>query len=84
MASFKANAVVLGSALVILAVCPQRTGAQQAQKADQAPAAAGAPQKAGEREVIPGADRMSSAERDSYRLRMAAAASPEEKTRIRA
>lgn len=37
-----------------------------------------------EREVIPGADRMTSAERDAYRRRMEAAATPEEKARIRA
>lgn len=37
-----------------------------------------------EREVIPGADRMTSAEREAYRRRMAAAATPEEKARIRA
>jgi mono/diheme cytochrome c family protein len=39
---------------------------------------------AAEREVIPGADRMSSAERDAYRRRMEAAVTPEEKARIRA
>src|SRR3972149_10825008 len=37
-----------------------------------------------EREGIPGADRMPSAERDTYRRRMEAAATPEEKARIRA
>jgi cytochrome c len=37
-----------------------------------------------EREVIPGADRMTGAERDAYRRRMGAAATPEEKARIRA
>lgn len=37
-----------------------------------------------EREVIPGAERMTSAEREAYRRRMEAAATPEEKARIRA
>jgi len=37
-----------------------------------------------ERELIPGADRMTSAERDAYRRRMEAATTPEEKARIRA
>ena len=37
-----------------------------------------------EREVIPGADNMTPAERETYRRRMAAAATPEEKARIRA
>lgn len=36
-----------------------------------------------EREVIPGADRMTSAERDTYRRRMAAAATPQEQAKIR-
>ena len=36
-----------------------------------------------EREVIPGADRMTSAERDAYRSRMEKAATPAEKARIR-
>ncbi len=40
--------------------------------------------QATEREVIPGADRMTSAERDAYRRRMEAAATPEEKAKIRA
>ena len=37
-----------------------------------------------EREVIPGADRMTGAERDTYRRRMEAATTPEEKAGIRA
>jgi hypothetical protein len=37
-----------------------------------------------EREVIPGADQMTSAEREAYRQRMESATSPEEKARIRA
>lgn len=37
-----------------------------------------------EREVIPGAERMTSAERDTYRRRMEAAATAEEKAKIRA
>ena len=36
-----------------------------------------------QREVIPGADRMTSAERDAYRRRIEAAVTPEEKARIR-
>lgn len=37
-----------------------------------------------EREVIPGAEKMTSADRDTYRQRMSAAATPEEKAKIRA
>jgi mono/diheme cytochrome c family protein len=37
-----------------------------------------------EREVIPGAERMTPAERDAYRLRMEAATTPEEKAKVRA
>lgn len=39
---------------------------------------------AGEREVIPGAENLSSAARDEYRRRMSAATSPAEKAKIRA
>jgi cytochrome c len=53
-----------------------------------APAAAQGAGKPGaqaiEREVIPGAERMTPAERDAYRSRMEAAATPEEKARVRA
>lgn len=42
------------------------------------------PAQSVEREVIPGADRMSSAERETYRRRMESATTPEEKSRIRA
>jgi len=53
-----------------------------------APAAAQGADKPGvqatEREVIPGAERMTPAERDAYRRRMEAAATPEEKARVRA
>jgi hypothetical protein len=37
-----------------------------------------------ERELIPGADKMSAAEREAYRQRMQAAITPEEKAKIRA
>ena len=37
-----------------------------------------------ERELIPGAERMTPAERDAYRSRMEAAATPEEKAKVRA
>ena len=37
-----------------------------------------------ERELIPGAERMTAAERDAYRRRMESATTPEEKARIRA
>ena len=47
-------------------------------------AAAAPALQAAEREVIPGAQSMTSAERDAYRRRMSAAATPEEKDRIRA
>ena len=53
-----------------------------------APAAAQGAEKpamqAGEREVIPGAERMTPAERDAYRRRMGAATTPEERARLRA
>ncbi len=84
MAMRKLNVVVLGSALAVLIAGPVRSAGQEGQGAGKAATAAGALSKSYEREVIPGADNMSSAERDAYRRRMAAAATPEEKASIRA
>ena len=58
--------------------------AMNAAAADVAQRAAGASEKVPERELIPGADRMTGAERDAYRGRMAEAATPAEKAGIRA
>jgi mono/diheme cytochrome c family protein len=84
MISFKANFAVLGSALVILAAGTAGAASPEARGADKTASAAGAAAMADEREVIPGADGMTSVERDAYRRRMAGAATPEEKARIRA
>jgi len=84
MTSFKANLVVLGGALAVLVAASVGAAGQEGQGAAKALAAASTLQQADEREVIPGADNMSSAERDTYRRRMAAAATPEEKAKIRA
>jgi hypothetical protein len=84
MISFKVNVVVLGSALAVLALGSGSAIGQDAKRADKSAAAANLIPKADEREVIPGADRMTSAERDAYRRRMAAAATDEERARIRA
>ncbi len=61
-------------------------GAAAAIAADPGPAGAavGPAVQAAEREVIPGAEKMTSAARDAYRRRMSAAATPEEKAMIRA
>ena len=83
MTSFKASAVVLGSALALFAAGPVSAAGQEAQGVIARPAAATSVQ-ADEREVIPGADSMTGAEREAYRRRMAAAATPEEKASIRA
>lgn len=84
MKSFKANAAVLGSAIVLLGLGPGAVTAQVTKGADRATSAAHPAMRAGEREVIPGAERMTSAERDAYRRRMEAATTPEEKAGIRA
>jgi hypothetical protein len=65
--------VFLAGAAVIAAMLPQLSGSAQGPVAQQSG-----------REVIPGADRMSGAEREAYRRRMQAAATPEEKAKIRA
>lgn len=65
--------ILLAGAVVATAATPQAArGAEQ-------PAV-----RATEREVIPGADRMTGAEREAYRRRMAGAATAQEKARIRA
>ncbi len=65
--------LLLGSAAAAIAADPV-----------SAPAAADAPVRTVEREVIPGAEKMTSAERDAYRRRMGAAATADEKAKIRA
>ena len=84
MKSFKANAAVLGSAILLFALGSGTVTAQVTKGTDNATSAGSPAMRAGEREVIPGADRMTSAERDAYRRRMEAATTPEEKARIRA
>lgn len=69
--AFRISVLVAGAAAVVAGAPAPVRGAQEA-----APAAV-------EREVIPGADRMTGAEREAYRKRMEAAATPEEKARIR-
>ena len=65
--------ILIAAAVVMSGALPQ------AARGAESPAIA-----AVEREGIPGADRMTSAERDAYRRRMEAAKTPEEKARIRA
>ena len=84
MKSFKVNASVLGSAILLSALGSGTVTAQVTKGTDNATSAGSPAMRAGEREVIPGADRMTSAERDAYRRRMETATTPEEKTRIRA
>jgi len=84
MKSFKANAAVLGSAILLFALGSGTVTAQVTKGTDKATSAGSPAAKAPEREIIPGADRMTSAERDTYRRRMAEAATPEEKAKIRA
>lgn len=84
MKSFNSNAAVLAGALLVFASASSDVAGQNAKRADSATGAVNPAAPAVEREVIPGADRMSSAERDAYRHRMEAATTQEEKARIRA
>jgi len=84
MKSFKVNIAVLGSTLVLLGAGPGILDARGAPSADGATGAAKSAAPTTERELIPGADRMTGAERDAYRRRMETAATPEEKAKIRA
>ena len=84
MKSLKASIAVLGSTLVLLAAGSGSLSAQSAQATEGAAGAAKSAAPVIERELIPGADKMTSAERETYRRRMEAAATPEEKAKIRA
>ena len=84
MKSFKVNIAVLGSTLVLFGAGPGSMDAGSAQATDSTTGAAKSAAPATERELIPGADQMTSTERDAYRRRMESAATPEEKARIRA
>ena len=84
MKSFKVNIAVLGSTLVLLGAGPGILDARGAPSADGATGAAKSAAPTTERELIPGADLMTGAERDAYRRRMETAATPEEKAKIRA
>jgi mono/diheme cytochrome c family protein len=82
MKSFNASVAVLGSAFVLLALSSSIVGGQRTKGTDDATSPGSPAMHAVEREVIPDADRMSSAEGDAYRRRMEAASTPEEKARI--
>ncbi len=69
--AFEVFILIAGSVVMIAAAADAAQGAEQ-------PAA-----PATQREGIPGAEQMTDAERDTYRRRMEAAATPEEKVRIR-
>lgn len=84
MKSFNASVAVLGSVLFFFAASPGTVAAQAAKAVDSATNTVSPAMQSGGREVIPGADRMTGAERDAYRRRMEAATTPEEKARIRA
>jgi mono/diheme cytochrome c family protein len=84
MKSFEASAAVLGSAILLFALGSGTVTAQVTKGTDKATSAGSPAMRAGEREVIPGAERMTGAEREAYRRRMEAATTPEEKARIRA
>jgi mono/diheme cytochrome c family protein len=71
----KAAEIVVLAAGAIVMTAAAIDAAQGAEK-PTAPAA--------ERELIPGAEQLTAAERDAYRRRMESAATPEEKARIRA
>ena len=84
MKSFLVNIAVLGSAVVLFGA---GLGSLEVRSAPTAYSATGdvkSATPATERELIPGADQMTSAERDAYRRRMETAATPEEKAKIRA
>lgn len=84
MKYFKASIPVLGSILVLVGASSIALASQDAKSPEKATSAGSPVTPAVERELIPGADRMTSAERDAYRRRMETATTAEEKARIRA
>lgn len=82
MKSFHASVAALGTALALLAPALGVTAGQDAKGTISTASLDDQATLALERELIPGGDRMSSAERDAYRRRMQAATTPEEKVRI--
>lgn len=82
MKSFHASVAALGTALALLSPAPGVTAGQDAKGTINTASLDDQATRALERELIPGGDRMSSAERDAYRRRMQAATTPEEKARI--
>ena len=84
MTCFKASSAVLSSILLLFTLHPGVPSAQAAQTSAGVIGGAMPATPVTERELIPGADRMSSAERDAYRRRMQSAATAQEKASIRA
>lgn len=84
MKSFKASIAILGGVLVLLAATSITSASQDAKVPEKAASAGSPTAPAVVREAIPGAEQMSSAERDAYRRRMEAATTAEEKAKIRA
>lgn len=72
MRAFEVLILVAGSVVMLAAAADAAQGAETTAA------------QVTERELIPGAEQMTSAERDTYRRRMEAAATPQEKARIRA
>src|SRR3989304_454223 len=83
MKSFKVNAAVLGSAILLSALGSGAVTAQVTKGTDNATSAGSPAMRAGEREGSSGAARRTSGDRDTDRRRMADAATPEKKARIR-
>ena len=76
MKSFKANAAVLGSAILFFALSSGTVTAQVTKGTDKAASAESSAMRAGEREVIPGADRMTSADAKAADTKAADAPAP--------
>ena len=74
--------IAAGAAIVMLAAAGESAGQAQVRQRDQVQQRT--QERAGRREIIPGSELMTSAEREAYRRRYAAAKTDAEKEKVRA
>ena len=82
MDTFISTLIAAGAAVVMLAAAAESAGQAQVRQRDQIQQHT--QERAGKREIIPGSELMTSAEREAYRRRYAAAKTDTEKEKVRA
>jgi hypothetical protein len=80
--TFVSTLIAAGAAVVMLAAAAESAGQAQVRQREQVQQRA--QERAGKREIIPGSELMTSAEREAYRRRYAAAKTEEDREKVRA